>query len=177
MTLNTVVWLIKPELDRDKLWADVLAMVAGPRAATASVTDEQDRYSDDSRERTRMTTPGQGLPAWTFMHYLDDGSQFDATPRTEDENARPMHYIRLNFDTSYGYESPIGDCSALHASYLMKLADLGYEFLWKNEYTGDIYYSTTGIDTLLKSGEDAGEWFQNTVLPFFEAWAAKGAQN
>jgi hypothetical protein len=173
VTLDTVVWLISPDFNRDKLWDDVLAMVAGPKAATALVTDEESRYSDIHDERTRMTTPGQGLPAWTFMYYRLSGLNFPTAAQSEDENARPAHFVRLNFDTSYGYSSPLGDCSALHASYLMKLAELGYDFLWKNEYTGDIYYRTAGIDTLLKSGQDAGEWFQNTVLPFFEAWSTK----
>lgn len=155
MTLNTNVWFIQP-YDPEKVWADVIKIVARDGADKAIIENkEREGYLQ------RNTACGQGLDAWTFMNYHENITEL--FPKEYDHY--PLHYIGVDFDTAYGYRSEIGNCSELHASYIMQLDALGYEFLWQNEYTGDIYYRKSGVDSLLEKGRDADEWFHTLVVP------------
>jgi hypothetical protein len=164
MTLNTNVWLLDPH-DPNKVWDDVMSIVAPDK--TPIVKDEAGRWGENTDAcRTRQTQCGQGLDAWTSMTYKENiTEQFPVEHYEDSIESRPAHYIHIDFDTSYGFKSEIGSCSELHASYIISLVKMGYQLLWMNEYTGDIYYGITGIESLLSNGVEAMEWFNNLVVP------------
>lgn len=98
-----------------------------------------------------MTECGQGLPAWFFLFHAEDGPLvlFDAEEQEEQREWDPdwtlppfnEHFLRLDFDTAYGYERAGAGCGDLHAWLVLEvgrwLAARGVtEVLWKLEYDG-----------------------------------------
>lgn len=82
---------------------------------------------------------------------------------------KPVCWIEIGIDTAYGFRGENGmDCSMLHALLLYYLDDLGYKFLWKNEYSGEINNQLEGIAEFIGNGADAANWFANVVKPMIE---------
>jgi hypothetical protein len=128
---------------------------------------------------------GQGLPAWLWVHYHPDGF-LDVERDEEDVMEDGGHYqrfpdphcVRIDFDTAYGYCGPGGlNCGGLHAGLVRALGrwldDRGVRWKWRNEYTGEWFTGTQGLDTLAEGTEDALAWFDNTVRPYFESIGAR----
>lgn len=173
MTLNTRVLITSP-INPEKLWAEVLDMVAGDRAATALVTDGEDRYPPPGiiDARDRQTIIGQGLPAWTIMSYRSSGEPFPGYREDEDDydtpNVYPAHFAELRFDTGYAYTDALGGCASLHARYLARLAELDYGFSWVNEYNHDLNHGFVGVEEFLDGGVASSEWYRSVIIPLME---------
>lgn len=105
-----------------------------------------------------VSTVGQGLPAWLFLHHATDAPLII----WDDERLRDMaeydgitdfvppwfdqHLIRVDFDTAYGYRGPHGGgCGDLHAwlvsEMAMWLADEKRvtKVVWLHESTGEYF--------------------------------------
>lgn len=94
----------------------------------------------------------------------------DAAEECDGAWHNPVAWAELSLDTAYGYKGPNGiSCSQLHALLLFYLDELGYKFLWKNEYTGEISNQLEGIDNFIGSGESAMDWFNTVVKPFIQS--------
>jgi hypothetical protein len=171
MTLDTAVYVQSP-CDKEELWSEIIRIIT---------RGTMEALVDPDKDNTRTTTCGQGLDAWTFMHWGDDDAARMPEPETCDEWCKsdcdrqhePAHFIKLSFDTGYSFSRPYaGDCSTLHAGYLVQLATFfaprSISWSWKNEYNGDIHEGLTGIAEFLGNGEHAKEWFQTQVLPAME---------
>lgn len=141
MTLNTRFYITTPGIDPDTVWQALLDMVE-PRDFHLT----RDEYTEEGSFKygppgavCRNTKVGIGLNAWCFMYYNADGSMISLT----DENDIRT-FIRLDFDTAYGYRGPGGEsCSQLHGRIVTYLAGavtaLGGEYIWQDEYTGEWY--------------------------------------
>lgn len=176
MTLSTDLVIVDP-IDARKVFDFTLALVAEgfPRDPKWEHDEDRRRYS---------TTVGQGLPAWTFVHYATDGpllveseeewrewaeegETFDPPPCNE-------HCIRIDWDTGYSYRGTNGEgCGDLHARYVATvghwLDEQGKRWWWKNEFTGEWHNGHEGLDSLGNAGDDARSWFVGTVRPAIEA--------
>lgn len=157
MTLNTNFYITTPGIDPSTVWNALLDMVE-PKdfpisreeyTETEHITEKD--WGPDGAIRTN-TQIGIGLNAWCFMYHNADGSIIyqdeyetdDPTKHNLDEDIRyvPRAYIRLDFDTAYGYYGPNGeDCSLLHCRIVTYLAGIvtarGGEYIWQDEYTGE----------------------------------------
>jgi hypothetical protein len=83
------------------------------------------------------------------------------------------YYAEFSFDTGYGYKQDGRGCSDLHGTFLVKayreyFEPRGVDFVWKNEFTGDLYKNLDGIETLLDGGAEATAWFENVLIPAVE---------
>ncbi|WP_051325994.1 hypothetical protein [Glycomyces tenuis] len=189
MTLSTDMY-IQGEVDLAEL-RDVV------KAALAK-HDDQGRTPDQQVWETGgevwthsdLTTPGQGLPAWTFIHYGENGAWRNPEPEYEDpeyvdegEEPRivtPRHFARIDFDTAYGYTGPNGEgCSELHTALMIQVGAWidaqGVPWQWRNEYTGEIHNAYEGFEEFAGNGYEATAWFKR-VMPAIAAAAAEEAK-
>lgn len=156
MTLSTDLIVLDP-VDPEKTFFHGLDLLK--RAVSFEPT------WDEKEEGLYVTTCGQGLPAWLWVHYATDGPlryyddedarwrvEYEPTWRVPEWN---LHLIRVNVDTSYGYRTPSGArCSDLHAWFVSEMwtwfENQGVRrMLWQNEYTGEWFDS---IDDVWKLG-------------------------
>ncbi|MEC4857236.1 hypothetical protein R2325_16905 [Mycobacteroides chelonae] len=167
--------------------AVTLLLQAGGDSRTLEDVSIQERPYDLS------TTCGQGLPAWTFVHFEPDGPYMasDQTKRQawpedyEDDDpagdkiSTPACTYLLDFDTAYGYHQNGLDCNSLHALTIVLLwswvSELGGTLLWHNEYAGTWheFEDTDGWGQFLGAGREAMSWFQDIVKPAIEAQVAR----
>jgi hypothetical protein len=87
-----------------------------------------------------------------------------------EHNYRRPCYVKVNFDTGYGYSDEFGrGCGDLHAAYIRKLGAYldaqGIPFLWENEFRGEFHRGYEELRHLGSAGEEANTWLQNVVLP------------
>ena len=157
MTLNTTFYITTPDIDPHTVWNALLDMVE-----PADTLLDRNLYTevDDAGKRSwgpkgsirTNTQVGIGLKAWCFMWHNEDGSAlaYDDEYNTDDPEKvdydkdilfSPRGYIRLDFDTAYGYHDEHGGCSDLHGRIVTKLAAIveehGGKYIWKDEYTGE----------------------------------------
>lgn len=156
MTLNTKFFITTPGIDPDTVWNALLDTVE-PKGFPINRKD----YTDVSNSDTdhwgpagsihTITKVGIGLNAWCFMWHNEDGSEIplddDETSDIAQEDLEygpiylPQSYIRLHFDTAYGYRDEYGGCSDLHGRIVTRLAEVvterGGEYAWMDEYTGE----------------------------------------
>lgn len=155
MTLNTKFYITTPGIDPNTVWNALIDMVEpeGFHGDRTEYTEVSDAPSWGPKGTTRTNTKvGIGLNAWCIMYHNADGSEIplgaDETSDIDREDIdddliyRPSSYIRLAFDTSYGYSGPNGEgCSELHGRIVTHLAgivtELGGEYAWQDEYTGE----------------------------------------
>lgn len=150
---------------------------------------------------TMQTVIGQGLPAWTMVHYRPGGAYrteteaaahdtdicnvpesefFDADdPVCDGSHHDPACHLQIDMDTGYGFRGPNGmRCDHLHGVIIARLGVLLDEraapWSWRNEYTGEVHQGATGLDGLLRAGEAGNAWFDNVAFP---AIAARTARN
>ena len=158
MTLNTKFYITTPGIDPDTVWNVLLDMVEPedfPRTRE-EYTEVSDAPSWKPEGSVLTNTEvGIGLNAWSFMTHNADGTAIAlGRDQTDDESKAdpdddyayfyyvPKSYIRLAFDTSYGYTGPNGEgCSDLHGQIVTHLAgivtEMGGEYAWQDEYTGE----------------------------------------
>lgn len=156
MTLSTNLIVLDP-VDPEKTFSHALSLLK--RGVSFEPT------WDEKEEGLYVTTCGQGLPAWLWVHYGIDGpiklyDESDIEDLTEYNPewrvpAWNLHLVRVNVDTGYGYKTPSGGgCSDLHAWFVSEmwawLENQGVQrMLWQNEYTGEYFDS---IDDIWKLG-------------------------
>lgn len=193
MTLDTTIYVLGP-VDAEELFAwgneNLIRPDHEPKVIRHVPGDQF--YGDvkyiDYKVGNRI---GQGFDAIFEISHMngeaidpkvDYLAGLDGEEPDEDELAyyskMPIHYAEIGFDTSYGYSQisenglTIG-CSALHSAYIAMLAAhlnaQGIDIEWVNEFTGDHYRNTDGLATLMQSGADAEDWFQNLALPAIKA--------
>lgn len=133
-------------------------------------------------DRTLGNKIGSGLNAWLQVHYNSKGKL------ATDENAAkkndepyefniPSHWLRVNFDTAYGYkgEKYSESCSALHTKYLAELGlwldQKKIAWAWKNEFNGEIYAGAERYIELVnfyESWEGNLGYFEKEVKPYLD---------
>lgn len=163
MTLNTKFYITTDDIDPDTVWNALLDMVEPedfPRSRE-EYTEVSDAPSWGPEGATRTNTKvGIGLNAWCFMYYSTDGSEIplddDETSDIDREDLEveqffvPQSFIRLAFDTTYGYRGPNNEgCSDLHGRIVTRLAEIvtsmGGEYAWHDEYEGKWYTDLSHI--------------------------------
>lgn len=156
MTLSTNIAIVDPVPPKD-LFDYCRSLIGGKNARM--------EHSAPSPwgSGTYMTVPGQGLHAWTFVHYALDGPlilEDEATIagyREDDPSYQPppcnQHLIRVDFDTGYGYQENGAGCSDLHAWLIVKvgewLDERGARWWWEDEFNGQWYPQTVSPDGIL----------------------------
>lgn len=192
MTLCTDFYVLDP-IDISELWAEVTRLLMNdmrlvqPEHVLRTHEGESSEYGSKG-ELKHSTSCGQGLPAWTFLHYREDGKALvtaeqaaahnedcdDARAYSENQSCasahKLAHWVSVDWDTVYGYSDDLGrNCGVLHAGYIVALATWcrarGVRTAWKNEYTGEIYPGTEAISTLIGESDAATKWFAEIVLP------------
>ena len=159
MTLNTKFYITTDGIDPNTVWNALLDMVEPedfPRSReeyteTSNATEKGWGPTGSTITNTQV---GIGLNAWCFMWHNEDGTAlaYDDDENTTDDLEKadadedlwfePRGYIRLAFDTAYGYRGPHDEgCSDLHGRIVTYLAGivtaLGGEYAWQDEYTGE----------------------------------------
>lgn len=165
MTLNTTFYITTPGIDPNTVWNALLDVVE-PEDFPHSREDYTE--TDDADERgwgptgSIMTNThiNIGLNALCFMWHNEDGSAlaydeaYTDDPEEEDPDEDiwfvPRGYIKLNFDTAYGYRGPNNEgCSDLHGRIVTRLAEVvteqGGEYVWQDEYTGEWFTDLSHI--------------------------------
>lgn len=202
MTLNTHIY-IQDEVDAKAVFAFCRELIQAPdsyvftdEAATDYENGTPGDRPDHPTQRMLWGMPGQGLAAWLMVDYDTDGPLRSlSASKAHDEDIcnlpsvswyneeqgpcdgsdhRPAHYLRVSFDTAYGYSDENGrGCGDLHAEYTARLGTwldtLEVEWLWENEFTGEIHEGYEQLGQLGKSGRESKDWFQNAVLPAIRA--------
>lgn len=187
MTLNTRMYVHDP-IDPHDFFKGVQYIV-GQLSDPVRLPEEQTVENEPSVDKSGwggqstnswdlLTTPGQGLSAWIWVHYDPDGpyraeDYFETDVATDQDEAyeyyKPACHLELSLDTAYAYSGPGGGCGALHAVLVKQIGtildDMGIAWSWENEFTGEIFSGYTGLEDLAKGGVEASEWFQNDVLP------------
>lgn len=162
MTLNTSFYITTPGIDPHTVWNALLDMVEPAdslldRYRYTEVEDADERDWGPTGSTMTNTQVGIGLSAWCFMWHNEDGSALaydeDHTddPEKEDPDEdiwfTPRGYIKLDFDTAYGYRDEYGGCSDLHGRIVTHLASIveehGGEYIWKDEFTGEWFTDLT----------------------------------
>jgi len=121
------------------------------------------------------TTCGQGLAAWLFVHYADDG------PLSLDDEVVPPHCVRIDWDTAYGFRGQNGEgCGDLHARMVATvghwLDEQGLTWWWHDECEDGWHRGYEGLERLASSGAQAQAWFTSIVAPAIDLLAGKGAE-
>lgn len=156
MTLNTNFYITTPGIDPNTVWNALLDMVEPEdfpmdRHNYTMVADADGKGWGPKGSTMTNTRVGIGLNAWCFMWHNEDGSaltydeEYTDDPEKEDLDEDivfyPRGYIRLDFDTAYGYHDEHGGCSALHGRIVTHLASIveehGGKYIWQDEYTGE----------------------------------------
>lgn len=177
MTLNTNIYILDP-VDPQEVFN--FCNKALLKASNPRFKHEPDTWEEDPEIMDLSNEGGQGFPAWLCTKYRKGGmplyaeDHYDSWGDGEDPYlASPACFMALDFDTAYGYRDEYGGCSDLHGRYIVALynwlKEKSVRIKWMNEYTGDIYEGIDGLDTLFKGGDEANEWFRNTVIPAIEA--------
>lgn len=188
MTLSTYI-AVKGEVDPEELFqltllAVCLAANEPHRWSTAEI--ERSEPGQWREHHTINTRCGQGLAAWTFLHYNADGTPLHAEDAYEVDEAdadddpyfiAPACHSKINLDTAYGYRGDDGsDCSTLHARVIRllhaTLAAREISLSWKNEYTGEWHDGLDGLEEFVGNGVDAGNWFREVAMPAVKAHIA-----
>lgn len=160
MTLNTKFYITTDGIDPNTVWNALLDMVE-PEDFPLSREDYTETEDADERgwgpkgSTKTNTRVGIGLNAWCFMWHNEDGSALvydeeHTDDPDEDIWFTPRGYIRLDFDTAYGYRGPNGeDCSDLHGRIVARLAEIvtamGGEYAWQDEFTGEWFTDLSHI--------------------------------
>lgn len=127
--------------------------------------------------------PMQGLPAWLWVYYTQDGQPLRADanacgdccdPEDDYHNHEPAHWVKVNLDTGYGYSDSHGrGCADLHADLITALGqwldEMGIGWSWENEFTGEIFQGYDGLADFGTAGKAATTWFKDVVLPAIES--------
>lgn len=165
MTLNTKFYITTDGIDPNTVWNALIDMV---EPEDFPLSREDYTRAEDADEKgwgptgsiKTNTQPGIGINAWCFMWHNEDGSEIYRSPEETDDPSEvdwendilyvPRAYIRLDFDTAYGYRGPNNEsCSDLHGRIVARLAEIvtsmGGEYIWQDEYTGEWFTDLSHI--------------------------------
>ena len=157
MTLNTTFYITTPGIDPNTVWNALLDMVEPSdfprnREDYTQVANADEKGWGPTGSIITNTQVGIGLDAWCFMWHNEDGSalpyddpEYTDDPEKEDRDEGiwfvPRGYIKLAFDTAYGYHDEYGGCSDLHGRIVTYLASIveehGGKYIWQDEFTGE----------------------------------------
>lgn len=187
MTLSTDMY-IQGEVDLAQLRWIV-------QEALAKFDDQQrpvdaQLWEEDSRpeHRSYSTVVGQGLPAWTFIHFGENGvwrSPEDEYAHPDDVEegeepwfVAPRHFAAIDFDTTYFYSGPNGEtCAQLHAALMLQvgawLEAQGVPWQWRNEYSDEIHDAYEGFEEFAGHGAESKVWAKS-VMSAITATAENG---
>lgn len=139
--------------------------------------------------------PGQDLPAWLLLAHgggspLRTAEQAaehdedicnipssycydDTEPLCDGSSHRPACWLKVDFDTAYGYSANGMGCGDLHAALVAGLGQWltsqGVRWLWQNEFTGEIHDDPRRLIDLCRGGFEAAQWYRTTALPMILA--------
>lgn len=149
MTLNTTFYITTPGIDPSTVWNALLDTVEPEDfpLSREDYTEAENKGWGPNGSTMTNTRVGIGLNAWCFMWHNEDGSAlaYDDSRNTDDPDEdtwfTPRGYIRLDFDTAYGYHDEHGGCSELHGRIVTHLASIveehGGKYIWQDEYSGE----------------------------------------
>lgn len=202
MTLNTDVYVLD-RINPDEVFSQCLHILAkydseGRSPSEMATEREQDstwrdgaHTVDPENPWTLETTCGQGLPAWTRLHYrpgvalrtAEESAAHDEDCTlpgrawwTEGESEacdgkwhKPASWLSVDFDTAYSYRDHGLSCGDLHALIVAELGEWldarGVRWLWQNEYTGEVHDSAEKLIELTTGAIESSAWFYTAVLP------------
>lgn len=149
-----------------------------------------------------MNEPGQNLPAWLWLYHGDGGEPlvsaedaaahdewcnipangdnfYPGDPECDGSGHSRMCWLKVSFDTAYGYRSASGlGCGELHAALVMALGSWldaqGVRWQWMKESTGEVFDGAANLTDLCRDGAAAAEWLSSTVLPAIVASIVNG---
>lgn len=131
-------------------------------------------WVDDPEVMDLSNRIGQGFDAWLLTKYRKNGPLYSEDQYDDDEDREepyllsPACFMKLDFDTAYGYRSEFGGCAQLHSRYIVALHDWletkGVRIKWRNEFTGEIFDGLDGLDGFGNDGDAARDWFKS-ILP------------
>ena len=154
MTLSTDIYLRNP-LDPEFVFRRCQALIAAYDLRQRSIH----AYRVVTTPNSIGNAPWQNLPAWLTV-YHNNGSLIvpdldNYVPDDPDDpDISPSHYVRVNFDTAYGYtyESEtiqFNGASDLHAALISRLGlwlhNQNILWSWRNEFTGLIHDGYAGL--------------------------------
>jgi len=175
MTLSTNIYILDP-VDPHEVFNFInenLLKVENPRTK-----EGPSEWYDDKEVIHLVNEVGQGFDAWLMTQYRAGDKPLYAEDQYDDYSSEgeepdlhlvtPACYMSIDFDTAYGYQSPVGGCADLHSLYIVALhdwlAEKGVRIKWQNEFTGEYFDGLDGLEDFGHSGEDAREWF-HSILP------------
>lgn len=171
MTLSTDIYLATTRTP-DEVYLAVNGLLNIP----ASRISGEKTYPWNGGITRRSNAPGQGFPAWVSMEYKPDGSlivsnENDCTEMCDEEDEgdyhfhRPVHNVKVNLDTAYGYNVDGMGCADLHATVIVGLLEIfGEDLQWRNEFTGDIFKNLDGIEEFISSTDKMRDWFDHVIM-------------
>jgi hypothetical protein len=171
MTLSTNIYILDPvdPLEVFNFVNKYLLNAENPR-----FKHEPYKWGNDPEIMTLSNEGGQGFDAWFMSKYRKGGplyteDQIDEEDYDEPYLTDPACFMKLDFDTAYGYNVPgIGGCSQLHSRYIVALhawlAAKGVRIKWQNEFTGEYHDGLDGLEEFAGNGDDAQAWFKS-ILP------------
>ena len=182
MTLSTNIYILDP-VDPMEVFNFVnkyLLKVENPRfnhaPATSYQKDEKGEWNEveDPEIMDLSNNVGQGFDAWFISKYRKNGPLYTEDQIDDDEDyvepylMDPACFMKLDFDTAYGYSDKLGGCSQLHSRYIVALHDWlatkGVRIKWQNEFTGEYHDGLDGLDEFAGDGDKARDWFKS-ILP------------
>lgn len=173
MTLSTDIYILDP-VDPMEVFNFVnkyLLKVTNPEVDHKPDTkwDRETReWVDDPEIMDLSNRVGQGFDAWLLTKYRKGGPLYAEDVHDDDYFVAPACYMKLDFDTAYGYRSEFGGCAQLHSRYIVALHDWlatkNVRIKWRNEFTGEIFDGLDGLDSFGNDGEAARDWFKS-ILP------------
>ena len=188
MTLATNMWILDP-VAIDDIWPVGRALIheLSDRSGPAEFSDRPSYgTSEFDGLRTRGHGIGQGFCSMYDVDYHADGGVIqDGTITHEswcddpcdDEHARDAFpaYVRIEFDTTYGYRDSRGwGCGDLHAALVGAIGrwcdERGLRWCWENEFTGEIHQGADGLDELGRGGADAQAWMLSVLPAAYMDW-------
>jgi hypothetical protein len=178
MTLSTDIYLTGP-VDAHEVYdfCNKLMGVTDPQ-----FSDGPDEYS--SRGDWEIYNElGQGFPAILSVSYRPDGELATEDEWIEEEDGyRYLDVkactVKINFDTSYFYNDEFGGCSDLHARYIAMLSlwaeERGTALEWRNEYSGEFFHGTDGLESFSQNGKEASTWAVGAIGAVMQKIAEEG---
>lgn len=194
VTLNTKIYILD-EIGHKDVFGRCNQLINAPEATRFSDCAQQvfvdGAWVDEpTGARNIGNDIGQGLCALLDVYYRTGGplkSDADSCDRWCDdpcdaESHDPAHWIKVTFDTAYGYRDEQGrGCGDLHAVLVAELGrwldERGVRWLWENEFTGEIHSGYERLIELCSGGFEASAWFQSTVMPAISADIARGERS
>lgn len=186
MTLSTDVYIVD-EINPMEVFRFCQGLLAKYDAQHRPVEAQRFKAAGSSIDNE----PSQDLPAWLMLEHggerplrtAEESAAHDEDCEPDCDGTgyfhRPACWVKVDFDTAYGYRSAGMGCGDLHAVLVGELGQWltgrGKRWLWCNEFTGEIHDGPARLVELVSGGADAQAWFLSSVLPAILSGAVGGA--